>query len=174
MTQKVVVTRRQFLKASGSLATASGALIVGAGAAQAATGEVGRTTLPYTPKEIAKAAQLKDNAPVSFTFPDASSPCTLVKMGRPTPGGVGPNRDIVAFSTLCTHMGCPVSYDAGTRTFRCGCHFSTFDAELGGQMVCGQATENLPQVTLRYDDKSGAVTAIAIDGLIYGRQSNVL
>jgi arsenite oxidase small subunit len=41
-------------------------------------------------------------------------------------------------------------------------------------MVCGQATENLPQVTLRYNEKSGAVTAVAVDGLIYGRQSNVL
>jgi arsenite oxidase small subunit len=135
---------------------------------------VGRTTLPYKPKVVAKAAQLEENVPLAFTFPDEASPCALVKTGRPVPGGVGPNRDIVAYSTLCTHMGCPVNYDGTTRTFRCGCHYSVFDAELAGQMVCGQATENLPQVSLRYDAKSGAVTAVAVDGLIYGRQSNVL
>jgi arsenite oxidase small subunit len=71
-------------------------------------------------------------------------------------------------------MGCPVNYDTSTRTFRCGCHYSVFDAELAGQMVCGQATENLPQITLRYDDRSGSIAAVAVDGLIYGRQSNVL
>jgi arsenite oxidase small subunit len=170
MTTKL--SRRQFLKVSGGLASASAALVTGG--AHAATSEAGRTTLPYKPKAVAKAAQLRDNVPVSFTFPDEASPCTLVKMGRPVPGGIGPNGDIVAYSVLCTHMGCPVSYDAATRTFRCGCHYSTFDAELGGQMVCGQATENLPQVTLQYDEKSGAVTATAVNGLIYGRQSNVL
>lgn len=168
------VSRRQFFKLSGGVATAAGAAIAGVGTAQAATAEAGRTTLPYKPKVVARAAQLKENAPVAFTFPDDASPCTLVKMGRSVPGGVGPERDIVAYSTLCTHMGCPVIYDGGTRTFRCGCHYSVFDAELSGQMVCGQATENLPQVTLRYNEKTGAVTAVAVEGLIYGRQSNVL
>ena len=41
-------------------------------------------------------------------------------------------------------------------------------------MVCGQATENLPRIVLRYDAASGTVSAIAIDGLLYGRQSNLL
>jgi arsenite oxidase small subunit len=172
MTSKL--SRRQFLKFSGGIATATGAAVGGIGVAEAATGDVGRATLPYKPKVVAKSAQLKENVPVSFSFPDEASPCTLVKMGKPVPGGVGPDRDIVAYSTLCTHMGCPVNYDAGSRTFRCGCHYSVFDAELSGQMVCGQATENLPQVTLRYDQKTGAVTAVAVEGLIYGRQSNVL
>jgi arsenite oxidase small subunit len=168
------LSRRQFLKFTGGLATATGAAVGGVGTAEAATGEVGRATLPYKPKVVAKASQLKENSPVSFTYPDEASPCTLVKMGRPVAGGVGPERDIVAFSTLCTHMGCPVNYDGGTRTFRCGCHYSVFDAELAGQMVCGQATENLPQVTLRYNEKNGTIAAVAVDGLIYGRQSNVL
>ena len=36
-----------------------------------------------------------------------------------------------------------------------------FDAELGGQMICGQATENLPQIELDYNAKDGSVTAVA-------------
>ena len=49
-----------------------------------------------------------------------------------------------------------------------------FDAEKAGQMVCGQATENLPRIVLDYDAKTDTVTAVAVDGLIYGRQSNIL
>jgi arsenite oxidase small subunit len=75
---------------------------------------------------------------------------------------------------MCTHMGCPVTYDAAKRTFNCGCHFSMFDAEKNGQMICGQATENLPRIVLQYDEKTDALTAVAVDGLIYGRQANVL
>jgi arsenite oxidase small subunit len=71
-------------------------------------------------------------------------------------------------------MGCPVQYESGTKTFKCSCHFSMFDAEMGGQMVCGQATENLPRIKLGYDAKTDSVHATGVDGLIYGRQSNIL
>ncbi len=164
------VTRRDFLKATGSVAAA--APVAASTTAQAAVGETGRATLQYPVKAIGRASAM--SAPVQFTYPDAASPCVALKMGAPVPGGVGPDQDIVAYSTLCTHMGCPVSYDPGTKAFKCPCHFSLFDAEKGGQMICGQATENLPRVILKYDNNSGAVSAVAVDGLIYGRQSNVL
>ena len=169
------VTRRQFFKVTGGIAAGTGLAAGVAGRADAAPAlDAGKTTLPYPRKLVGAAAKMQDNTPVAFTFPDASSPCVAIKMGRSVPGGVGPNRDIVAYSTLCTHMGCPVTYDANSRAFRCGCHFSTFDAEMAGQMICGQATENLPQVVLEYNDKTDSVTAVAIEGLIYGRQSNLL
>jgi arsenite oxidase small subunit len=41
-------------------------------------------------------------------------------------------------------------------------------------MVCGQATENLPQIKLEYDAKTDSIHALGVDGLIYGRQSNIL
>ena len=58
---------------------------------------------------------------------------------------------------MCTHMGCPVAYDAEQRVFKCGCHFSMFDAEKGGQIVCGQATENLPRIVLNYNSNDDTV-----------------
>jgi arsenite oxidase small subunit len=97
-----------------------------------------------------------------------------VKTGKPVPGGVGPDADIVAYSSLCTHMGCPVNYDAAERIFKCPCHYSMFDAELSGEMICGQATENLPQIELRYNAKDGSISAVSVNGLIYGRQSNLI
>lgn len=170
-------SRRIFLKLSGTAAVGSVAA-VGAGgvsgAQAAAAAPAGMANLPYPKKIVGKSKGLKVNAAVSFNYPDGDSPCALLKVGEPVPGGVGPDHDIVAYSTLCTHMGCPVSYDATTKSFRCPCHFSVFDAELGGQMVCGQATENLPRVVLSYDPKSDSVTAVSVDGLIYGRQANVL
>ena len=166
------VSRREFLKFSGGVAAGAAALPNTAEAAPAT--DAGSTVLPYKAKPVGKAGALTANQPVMFTFPDASSPCALVKMGSPVLGGVGPNQDIVAFSTMCTHMGCPVAYDPAQKTFKCPCHFSMFDAEKGGQMICGQATENLPQVVLKYNAKDDTVTAVAIDGLLYGRQSNVL
>jgi arsenite oxidase small subunit len=40
--------------------------------------------------------------------------------------------------------------------------------------VCGQATEDLPRIKLEYDTQTDLVHAVGVDGLIYGRQSNIL
>jgi arsenite oxidase small subunit len=169
------LNRRFFLKSGGTAAAVAGSVVIPIASAQAATpGATGSTALNYPSKAVAKAKGMPVNDAVAFTYPDENSPCVVLRMGHPVPGGVGPNQDIVAYSALCTHMGCPVAYDGGTRTFKCGCHFSVFDPEMGGQMVCGQATEDLPRVKLHYDAKTDTVTATGIDGLIYGRQANVL
>ena len=166
------VSRRMFFKVSG--ATAAGATALGAApnAEAAAPVDAGRTTLPYPTKTLGKVAALKVNEPMAFSYPDASSPCAMLKMGRKVAGGVGPDGDVVAYSTLCTHMGCPVAYDPQARSFKCPCHFSQFDPEIAGQMICGQATENLPQITLRVGS-DGSIVATGVQGLIYGRQANV-
>jgi arsenite oxidase small subunit len=171
------LSRRIFLKSSGGAAAAVGAsgAALAPAAAQAASPAAGATTtLNYPKRAVGKAGAMPVNQAVNFAYPDASSPCVAIRMGAPVSGGVGPNRDIVAFSSMCTHMGCPVQYDGATKTFKCGCHFSIFDPENGGQMVCGQATEDLPRVMLDYDARTDSITAVGIDGLIYGRQSNVL
>ncbi|MDA7087333.1 arsenate reductase (azurin) small subunit [Pseudomonas sp. SA3-5] len=167
------ISRRTFLKAGGGVAAS---VVIGVPAlTQAATSSAeGRVNLPYPTRAIGKAQQLQANTPVAFAYPDDTSPCVLIKMGAPVPGGVGPQRDIVAYSTLCTHMGCPVTYDAEQRLFKCPCHFSIFDPEHVGQMVSGQATENLPSIVLVYNPDDDSVNAIAVNGLIYGRQSNLL
>lgn len=165
------VSRRMFFKTSG--AAAAGVAVAIPATAEAAQAEAGRTTLPYPRQRIASLAALKVNEAVNFSYPDAASPCALIKTGRRVPGGVGPDGDVVAFSILCTHMGCPVAYDPQARSFKCGCHYSQFDPEMAGQMICGQATENLPQVSLAVAG-DGAISATGVQGLIYGRQSNVL
>ncbi|MPW15511.1 arsenate reductase (azurin) small subunit [Paraburkholderia sp. CNPSo 3157] len=169
------IQRRTFLKLSGGSIAATAVSALASNVATAANPvDTSRTTLPYPKKALAQLGHMTVNSPVAFTYPDASSPCTAVKLGSRVPGGVGPDGDIVAYSAMCTHMGCPVAYEPTTKIFKCPCHFSMFDAEKGGQMIAGQATENLPRVRLHYDEKTGTVSAVGMDGLIYGRQANVL
>lgn len=169
------VSRRKFLKMGGGGIAAGAAALSSAGAfAKQEGGHPGRTTLPYPRQPIGRAAKMPVNQAVKFNYPDAASPCVAVKMGAPVPGGVGPDGDIVAFSTLCTHMGCVVGYDPKTRRFKCPCHFSIYDGEKEGEMVIGQATTNLPPILLDYDPEDDSLTAVGVDGLIFGRQSNVL
>ena len=52
-------------------------------------------------------------------------------------------------------------------------HYSVFDCEKSGLQVMGQATQNLPQFTLRVAS-NGDIFAEGVDELIYGRLSNVL
>ncbi|GBD43203.1 Arsenite oxidase subunit AioB [bacterium HR40] len=165
----VEVGRRQFLR--GTAATAAGAAAVAvAGEAKAARAGA---VIAYPGKKLANIKDLKVDVPLEVTYPDEDAPGVLLKMGRPVMGGVGPDGDIVGFSTICPHKGFPLHYVAADRTFNCPGHYSRFDAEKGGLQIWGQATMNLPQYQLRVDAK-GDIYAEGIDELLYGRLSNVL
>ena len=133
----------------------------------------GPARVDYPSNRLANVTDLKANETVDVTYPDADAPGVLLKLGKKVPGGVGPDGDIVGFTTVCPHKGFPLSYNAGDNTFNCPGHYSRFDAEAGGQQIWGQATQNLPQYMLRVDDK-GDIYAEGVDELLYGRLSNVL
>ena len=162
--------RRQFLR-GGALATA------GAAAATMVPGVAKAKPMParvdYPSTRLANVSQLKPNTPVEVSYPDKGSPGVLIKLGTRVQSGVGPDGDIVAFSTLCPHKGFPLNYSAADKTLNCPGHYSRFDCEQGGLQVIGQATQNLPQFTLRVA-ANGDIFAEGVDELIYGRLSNVL
>lgn len=59
---------------------------------------------------------------------------------------------LVAYSKLCTHVGCPVGlYQAGEHLLLCPCHQSTFNVLDGARPVFGPAARSLPQLPLRID-----------------------
>ncbi len=61
---------------------------------------------------------------------------------------------IVAFSKICTHVGCPVAlYEQQTHHILCPCHQSTFDAADGAKVVFGPAHRPLPQLPITVDDE---------------------
>ncbi|MEP7023939.1 MAG: Rieske (2Fe-2S) protein, partial [Actinomycetota bacterium] len=56
---------------------------------------------------------------------------------------------IVAYSKICTHLGCPASlYEQTTHHILCPCHQSTFDAPRGAQIIFGPAARPLPQLPI--------------------------
>lgn len=102
----------------------------------------------------------------SFAYPDKASPALLLRLRGPTPGGVGPGQDIVAYSALCTHQGCPVVVKADRLV--CPCHGSHFDPGCGGQCFQGSATTALPRIRLTVS-AAGELAAVGVDGVIWGR-----
>jgi ubiquinol-cytochrome c reductase iron-sulfur subunit len=61
---------------------------------------------------------------------------------------------IVAYSKICTHVGCPVAlYEQQTHHLLCPCHQSTFDVSDGAKVVFGPAKRPLPQLPITVDDE---------------------
>lgn len=137
----------------------------------AANPALARVTHPR--KRLANLRDLKVDVPVAITSPDDDSPHVLLKLGRRVEGAVGPDGDVVVFSTLCPHNGHPLFFRAADKTLTWPGHDSRFDCEKGGRQIMGQSAQNPPQFTLRVGP-SGDIVAEGVDGLIYGRLSNVL
>jgi ubiquinol-cytochrome c reductase iron-sulfur subunit len=59
---------------------------------------------------------------------------------------------IVAYSKICTHVGCPVAlYEQQTHHLLCPCHQSTFDLTDACRVVFGPAARPLPQLPIAVD-----------------------
>ena len=166
----VDVGRRKFLTGAGIAAAGAAAATVVPQRVEAGP-QLARVSYPSN--RLANIGDLKPNTPLQVAYPDAEAPGVLLKLGSKVPGGVGPEGDVVGFTTVCPHKGFPLAYIASDKTLNCPGHYSRFDCENGGQQIWGQATANLPQYQLRIDAK-GDVYADGVDELLYGRLSNVL
>lgn len=61
---------------------------------------------------------------------------------------------IVAYSKICTHVGCPVAlYEQQTHHLLCPCHQSTFDLVDGCKVIFGPASRALPQLPITVDSE---------------------
>ena len=165
----VDVGRRQFLRGAGFAAAG----VAAAGLVPQQAKAAGQARVSYPSNRLANVSELKVNEPVDVAYPDDDAPGVLMKLGTEVEGGAGPDGDIVGFSTICPHKGFPLAFNAADNTLNCPGHYSRFDCERGGLQIWGQATQNLPQYTLRIDDK-GDIYAEGVDELLYGRLSNVL
>lgn len=167
---RCVMTRRQLLL-SGGIATVALFLtgIPGLGAAKAEAVMAG-----YPRQKIGSLKALRNDTPVEFAYPSADIKNILVKLDTPAGGGVGPDRDVVAFNPVCTHMGGPLdkAYKAEYKILgQCPFHQSTFDLTRHGMIISGHATESLPQIML--ETEGDDIYATAVIGLVYGRSSNI-
>ncbi|GAB3617603.1 Rieske 2Fe-2S domain-containing protein [Okibacterium endophyticum] len=61
---------------------------------------------------------------------------------------------IVAYSKVCTHVGCPVAlYEQQTHHLLCPCHQSQFDVTNHCAVIFGPAARPLPQLPIAVDDE---------------------
>ncbi|WP_179871932.1 cytochrome bc1 complex Rieske iron-sulfur subunit [Microcella indica] len=61
---------------------------------------------------------------------------------------------IVAYSKICTHVGCPVAlYEQQTHHLLCPCHQSQFDVANHCEVIFGPAARPLPQLPITVDDE---------------------
>ncbi|OHC63617.1 MAG: arsenite oxidase small subunit [Rhodocyclales bacterium GWA2_65_20] len=161
---RLCMSRRQFLLSGGAMVT----LAAVPGLAQAAAVKAG-----YKRQKIGKLSALKAGEPLAFTYPFADVRNILVKLGAPAGGGIGPDKDIVAFNQQCTHMGGPLdgTYKAKYQALGpCPLHLTTFDLTRHGMVISGHATESLPQIVLEVQGDD--IYATGVMGLIYGYAAN--
>jgi Rieske Fe-S protein len=130
------VLSRRALIASAGLATAALGGLAACGSATPATGGSPSAAGPVT----AKTSEIPVGG--GKIFPDAATVIT-----QPTSGS------FKAFSSICTHAGCPVA--AVTSTIDCNCHGSKFSLT-DGSPVNGPATTPLPARTVKVS--GGSVT----------------
>jgi arsenite oxidase small subunit len=163
------VTRRAALVGGGVVA--AGAVAAGVIIATGDDDDGGGGGGDYPRKRVAGMSDLKAGQPVDFEYPLKGQRSVLLDMGEEVPGGVGDNSGIVAYSVLCQHMGCPVTYRADAKDFLCPCHQSRYDPAREGVVVQGVSQRPLPRVALEIDGDD--VYAVGVEGLIYGYRANL-
>ena len=127
-----IMTRRDMLR---FLVAGTGALFL----ATSALAIIGN--LPSGPNvkavPIAKLGELGENQWKVFDFPDQYAQGILIKL---------PNKGLVAYSNVCTHLSCAVVYQGDGR-LHCPCHDGLFDAATGN-VLAGPPTRPLPVIQI--------------------------
>ena len=114
---------------------------------------------PITPADFASPGAMITVIPEGYEDNDvvlAKATCIIIRM---EPGQLkAPTNlnwtvdNIVAYSKICTHVGCPAAlYEQTTHRILCPCHQSTFDATRGAQVQFGPAPRPLPQLPITVD-----------------------
>lgn len=131
----------------------------------------------YPRQKIAELSALSTGEPLAFNYPweHPNALNYLLKLGQQAGGGVGPDNDVVAFNSYCTHQGGPL-----VGTFQaelgvagpCPLHWTIFDLTRHGMVVAGHATLGLPQILLEVEGDD--IVATGVLGLIFGYHNNAV
>lgn len=122
--------------------------------------------VPVSPQRVASFGELSDlwsTVPFTLKTQAGETPALVLRIPEAVPGGLSVDeRHYLAFSRVCTHLGCPVSlrrdlgtlevafnYRAEHPVLACPCHLSVFAPLEAGKAVSGPAREPLPRVQLR-------------------------
>ena len=138
-------------------------------------------------------SQLKIETNYVFQYPYAATPCLLLKLARPVvvpaalrrqdgspyawQGGVGRERNIVAFSAICAHkLAYPTrevsfiryqkdaSATSGGQVIHCCADHSVYDPAQGARVLSGPAPQPLAAILLEYSTTENALYALGTVG----------
>jgi arsenite oxidase small subunit len=137
---------------------------------------------------------LKAGTNYVFDYPFESTPCFLLKLDRPVAGGVelrtgsggvyrwnggvGPGRDVVAYSAICAHKMTyptkqvsfigyreePSPVAPRGKVITCCSDRSVYDPAAGARVVSGPAPQPLASILLEQEPKSGELFAVGTFG----------
>lgn len=143
------VSRERFLKLGAAIgvSTAGASVVASCGGGEESGGSgdngggnqsAGGTTEQGSSggQAIAQTSEVEPGSAVSFR--DSGNPAVLVHLQ---------DGDFVAYSAVCTHQQCEVSYQDGQLV--CPCHGSAFDPADGGAVVTGPAEQPLPDIPVQ-------------------------
>ena len=141
-----LVTRRDYLRI---LVTVSGGLL--AGTAAVASGLFRRLTPgPGRAQLIAK--EIETGEAVHFTYPGEHDPAIAMRLS---------SGELVAFSSVCTHLSCAVLWIKHSERLECPCHDGVFDPR-DGSVVAGPPPRRLPRIAI--EERSGGIYATGVEG----------
>ena len=184
-------SKRNFLKfamaistmlAVGGIATVLKSITNSAPPATGTNGQIVSRQFPRV--KIAQLNDLTIGQPVVFNYPLDNEPNILVKLGTKANGGVGPEEDIVAFSSICQHLGCiygfqaqgtsPAcnpSYKADRPVGYCCCHGSVYDFVNKADVISGPSPRPEPQVLLEVDSSGNVFATGMAPPTIFGHDT---
>ena len=185
--------RREFVEGCAlGAGTLAAALAGQAWAATAQPRSYGRVVLTDELGQPFKASRLRPQVNYVFHYPFEATPVFLLDLGKPAvptalqtrdkrayqwPGGVGPQRSLVAFSAICAHklvypnkdlsfisfrkgaVANPQTPSRGNDLIHCCADHSQYDPARGAQVLAGPAEQPLCAVLLEHDAKSDQLTA---------------
>ena len=130
--------RREVLGIAGTAVAAVAAALAG--------GSVKKKVVTSKGAEIVKLEAFPIGSTKQFTATDG----TAAILFRTKSG-------VYAYSAVCTHQGCIVSYDSLGHMLRCPCHGATYDSTTGA-VLSGPAPTALPKISVAI--KGDAIVAL--------------
>jgi Rieske Fe-S protein len=133
------VTRREFTKFLG---LTSIAFLIGTCAA--AGRKLAKKLFPRQLSSLAVADihEIPVGGHKLFRYPTEADPCILLRLAEDK---------YVAFDQRCTHLSCPVLFDAAKKQLACPCHEGFFSAE-DGRPLAGPPKRALTQFSVTTDN----------------------
>jgi len=185
--------RRKFLRTCALAGSAVAFVARESAWADAAPRYYAKTRLVDIHGNLIRVGALAEDTNFVFNYPYASTPCFLLKLARSAvaandlrredgatyawQGGVGPGRNLVAFSAICAHKLAYPTRDVSFIRFQkdrsatsagnvihCCADHSVYDPAAGARVVAGPAPQPLAAIVLAHDHARDELYALGTIG----------